>query len=84
MVVALKVSSLQPSMIGRRAICRFESSMCTVSFDDFTVDGVKKLADLRVTDVIVGLRNVYDQETMPPEKKIDAFRLYAGHVIAKR
>jgi hypothetical protein len=57
--------------------------MCTVSFDGFTVDGVKKLADLGVTDVIVGLRNVNDQETMPLEKKINALRLYADHVIAK-
>jgi hypothetical protein len=32
--------------------------MCTVSLDDFTVDGVKRLADLGVTDVIVGFRNV--------------------------
>jgi hypothetical protein len=57
--------------------------MCTVSLDDFTVDGVKKLADLGVTDVIVGFRNVYDQDTMPLQKKIDALRLYADHVIAK-
>ena len=51
--------------------------------DDFTVDGVKRLADLGVTDVIVGFRNVYNQDTMPLQKKIDALRLYAGHVIAK-
>jgi hypothetical protein len=57
--------------------------MCTVSLDDFTVDGVKRLADLGVTDVIVGFRNVYDQDTMPLQRKIDALRLYAGHVIAK-
>ena len=57
--------------------------MCTVSLDDFTVDGVKRLADLGVTDVIVGFRNVYDQDTMPLQKKTDALRLYTGHVIAK-
>jgi hypothetical protein len=61
----------------------FESSMCTVSLDDFTVDGVKRLADLGVTDVIVGFRNVYNQDTMPLQRKIDALRLHAGHVIAK-
>jgi probable F420-dependent oxidoreductase len=54
-----------------------------ISFDGFTVDGVKKLADLGVTDVIVGFRNVYDRDTMPLQKKIDALRLYADHVIAK-
>jgi hypothetical protein len=58
--------------------------MRTVSFDGFTVDGVKKLADLGVTDVIVGFRNLYHQDTMPLQKKINALRLYAGHVIAKR
>ena len=57
--------------------------MCTVSFDGFTVDGVKKLAELGVTDVGVGFRNVYEQDTMPLQKKIDALRLYADHVIAK-
>ena len=54
-----------------------------ISFDGFTVDGVKKLADLGVTDVIVGFRNVYDRDTTPLQKKIDALRLYADHVIAK-
>ena len=54
-----------------------------ISFDGFTVDGVKKLADLGVTDVIVGFRNVYDRDTQPLDKKIDALRLYADHVIAK-
>ena len=27
--------------------------------------------------------NVYDQDTMPLQKKVDALRLYADHVIAK-
>ena len=54
-----------------------------ISFDGFTVDGVKKLADLGVTDVIVGFRNMYDVDTTPLQKKIDALRLFAEHVIAK-
>jgi alkanesulfonate monooxygenase SsuD/methylene tetrahydromethanopterin reductase-like flavin-dependent oxidoreductase (luciferase family) len=53
-----------------------------ISFDGFTVDGVKKLSDLGVTDVIVGFRNVYEKDTTPLQKKIDALRLYADHVIA--
>ncbi|MCC6766829.1 MAG: TIGR03619 family F420-dependent LLM class oxidoreductase [Deltaproteobacteria bacterium] len=54
-----------------------------ISFDGFTVDGVKRLADLGVTDVIVGFRNMYDTDATPLQKKIDALRLYADHVIAK-
>ena len=54
-----------------------------ISFDGFTVDGVKKLADLGVTDVIVGFRNMYDTDTTPLQKKIDALRMFADHVIAK-
>jgi hypothetical protein len=44
---------------------------------------VRSLADLGVTDVIVGFRNVYDRDTQPLAKKIEALRLYADHVIAK-
>ena len=54
-----------------------------ISFDGFTVDGVRRLADLGVTDVIVGFRNVYERDTMALAKKVDALRLYAEHVIAK-
>jgi len=54
-----------------------------LSFDGFTVDGVKKLADLGVTDVIVGFRNMYDKDTTPLQKKVDALRMFAEHVIAK-
>ena len=34
-------------------------------------------------DVIAGFRKLYDQDTMPLQKKVDALRLYADHVIAK-
>jgi probable F420-dependent oxidoreductase len=54
-----------------------------ISFDGFTVDGVKKLADLGVTDVIVGFRNMYDTDTTSLDKKVDALRMFADHVIAK-
>ncbi len=64
-----------------RAHLPFENHV--ISFDGFTVDGVKKLADLGVTDVIVGFRNMYDTDTTPLQKKIDALRLFAEHVIAK-
>ena len=64
-----------------RADLPFENHV--ISFDGFTVDGVKKLADLGVTDVIVGFRNMYDTDTTPLQKKIDALRMFADHVIAK-
>ena len=64
-----------------RAHLPFENHV--ISFDGFTVDGVKKLADLGVSDVIVGFRNVYEKDTTPIQKKIDALRLFAEHVIAK-
>jgi probable F420-dependent oxidoreductase len=54
-----------------------------ISFDGFTVDGVKKLTDLGVTDVIVGFRNMYDKDTTPLQKKLDALRMFAEHVISK-
>ncbi len=54
-----------------------------ISFDGFTVDGVKKLADLGVTDVIVGFRNMYDTDTTPLQKKVDALQMFADHVISK-
>ncbi len=54
-----------------------------ISFDGFTPDGVRSLADLGVTDVIVGFRNVYERDTQTLQQKIDALRLYAEHVIAK-
>ena len=57
---------------------------CAEGFlDGFTVDGMKKLADLGAADVIVGFRNVYDHDTMPLQKTIDVLRLYADHVTAK-
>ena len=56
-----------------------------ISRDVFTVDGVRRLEDLGVTDVVVGFRNVYqreqDGETLAD--KIGALRRYADDVIAK-
>ena len=54
-----------------------------ISFDGFTVDGVKKLTALGVTDVIVGFRNMYDKDTTPLQKKLDALNMFAEHVITK-
>ncbi len=56
-----------------------------ISFDGFTVDGVHRLEDQGVTDLIVGFRNPYDRasDAMTLKQKIDALRQYADAVIAK-
>jgi probable F420-dependent oxidoreductase len=56
-----------------------------ISLDAYTIDGVHRIEDLGVTDVIVGFRNVYyeDKDSMTLGQKIDALRRYADDVIAK-
>ncbi len=54
-----------------------------ISLDAYTVDGVRRLEDLGVTDAIVGFRNAYEKDTMPLEQKTDALRRFADQVIAK-
>ncbi len=56
-----------------------------ISMDAYTPDGVRRLEDQGVTDVIVGFRWPYhvgpDTEPLPP--KLDKLRRYADDVIAK-
>jgi probable F420-dependent oxidoreductase len=54
-----------------------------ISFDGFNIDGVRRLEDIGVTDVLIGFRNVYDKDTTPLQKKIDSLRMFAEHVISK-
>ncbi|WP_029899455.1 TIGR03619 family F420-dependent LLM class oxidoreductase [Nocardia brasiliensis] len=56
-----------------------------ISLDGFTVDGIKRLEDKGVTDVIVGFRLPYtlDQDTEPLDTKIANLSRFAEHVIAK-
>ena len=56
-----------------------------ISLDAYTVDGIHRLEDLGVTDVIVGFRNSYSMEPDSQQltEKIDALRQYADNVIAK-
>ncbi len=56
-----------------------------ISFDGFSVDGVRRLEELGVTDAIVGFRNAYEKgpDTQPLQAKIDALRWFADAVIAK-
>ena len=56
-----------------------------MSIDGFTVDGVKRLEDKGVTDVIVGFRVPYimEQDTEPLDTKIRNLERFAEKVIAK-
>jgi len=56
-----------------------------ISLDAYHLDGIRRLEDLGVTDVIVGFRNVYVEkvDSMTVQQKIDMLRQYADNVIAK-
>ena len=55
-----------------------------ISLDAYTVDGIKRLEDKGVTDVIVGFRLPYQvgPDTEPLQPKIDHLRRYADSVIS--
>ena len=55
-----------------------------ISMDAYTVDGIRRLEELGVTDVIVGFRWTYDvgQDTESLQTKVDNLRRYADTVIA--
>lgn len=56
-----------------------------ISMDGFSVDGVKRLEALGVTDVIVGFRWAYTTgaDTEPLTKKLDDLRRFADEVITR-
>jgi probable F420-dependent oxidoreductase len=56
-----------------------------ISLDGFTVDGIKRLEDKGVTDVIVGFRLPYttEHDTEPLETKIANLSRFAEKVIAR-
>jgi hypothetical protein len=56
-----------------------------ISLDAYTVDGIHRLEDLGVTDVIVGFRNPYYEaiDSQSLQQKLDLLRGYADRVIAK-
>jgi probable F420-dependent oxidoreductase len=56
-----------------------------ISLEAYTPDGIKRLADRGVTDVIVGFRVPYivGPDTEPLDKKIEHLNRYAENVIAK-
>ena len=56
-----------------------------ISYDAYTVDGVKRLQDKGITDLIVGFRVPYIKgpDTEPLDKKIEHLEKFAESVIAK-
>jgi probable F420-dependent oxidoreductase len=54
-----------------------------ISLDAYTPDGVRRLEERGVTDVIVGFRNAYEPDAQPLEQKLEALRRYADAVIAR-
>jgi probable F420-dependent oxidoreductase len=55
------------------------------SLDAYTIDGVRRLEAMGVTDLVVGFRNPYTrrQDTQPLGEKVDLLRQYADNVIDK-
>ena len=56
-----------------------------ISADAYTPDGIKRLEDKGVTDVIVGFRMSYAEgpDTQPLSKKLERLERYADNVIAQ-
>ena len=56
-----------------------------ISLDAYTVDGVRRLEEQGVTDVIIGFRWPYvtGPDTEPLSRKLDSLRRFADDVIAK-
>jgi hypothetical protein len=52
--------------------------------DAYTPDGIRRLEEMGVTDVVVGFRWTYDraQDTEPLQTKVDNLQRYADTVIA--
>jgi probable F420-dependent oxidoreductase len=54
-----------------------------IALDAFTLDGVRRLRDLGVSDAIVGFRNAYEKDTQTLAQKTEALSRFAEAVIAK-
>lgn len=54
-----------------------------ISMNAYSVDGVRRLEDLGVTDAIVGFRNAYETDTQTLQHKIDALKRFGDELIAK-
>jgi probable F420-dependent oxidoreductase len=81
-----------PTMIDRLHTLRREYGresepfeIHVISMDGYSPDGCRRLEELGVTDVIIGLRNAYqmEQDTETLQQKLDAMNWFADSVIAK-
>jgi len=81
-----------PGLLARLAELRAEAGRAhepfethVISMDGFSVDGVRRLEDQGITDVIVGFRWPYvvGPDTEPLQVKIDSLRSFAETVIHK-
>lgn len=54
-----------------------------ISMDAYSLDGVRRLEDLGVTDLVVGFRKAYEADAMPLEHKLAAIRRYGEKIIAR-
>jgi probable F420-dependent oxidoreductase len=81
-----------PGLLARLAELRREEGtdgrpfeVHVISMDAFSVDGVKRLEELGVTDVIIGFRWPYgvEPDTQPLQEKLDALNKFSERVIAK-
>jgi len=53
-----------------------------IALEAYSLDGIRRLEDRGVTDVIVGFRNAYEADTTTLQQKIDALRAYADRIIS--
>jgi len=75
-----RLAELRRSEGGKRPF-----DIYVISMDAYTVDGVRRLEELGVTDVIVGFRWPYEvgPDTEPLSRKLDHLRRFADDVIAR-
>jgi len=80
-----------PRLLDQRAVLRREAGRAdepfevhVISMDAYSLDGVRRLEDQGVTDVVVGFRYPYVREpdTQPLQDKVDLLRRFADDVIA--
>lgn len=85
-------SDVLTAMLGKLRAYRAEAGKTREPFEIYaagpdarTVDGCKRLADMGVTDVIVGFRNPYirGEDRQPLEDKLARLRRFADEVISK-
>ncbi len=81
-----------PGLLARLAALRAEYGTAdrpfeihVISADAYSADGIRRLAEAGVTDVIVGFRWPYHTgpDTEPLQAKLDALRRFADDVITR-